>query len=419
MVLVARSVSPREFGLYSLAYTGLLFANSVQSSLFVQPHASLGAPRSGSAYVSYTTDTAWLQAGFAILTAMVIAVAGTVMHARQLWIAPVVIALTAAAPAWQLQEFTRRALYVRSRIRQAFVNDLLSYAGQVVVLTYLATRGWLGPASAILAMAGTWTAATFLGAWQIRDQIAWCHKPASLHTTMRENWTFGKWLLGGDLAFWTSGQIYPLFAAAFVNVAATGLMRAAQTILGPTTVLIISIDSMFSPHAARAYAHGGMSELRYVLARLQLILGVAMSGYCVVVALLARPIFAFVYGPDYARHSWMLSVLSITTLIASLRSPIRIGFKALRQTEPVFKSYLASSVVNLTLGVLIVRWFGMAGLAMGLGLNSVVLQGMIWRYQRRCLGGSLHLMTTARTILRTLAPHTPPTHIPPDGRSFS
>ena len=58
MVLVARVLTPREFGLYSLAYTGLLFTNSVQSSLVTQPHASLGAPRAWSAYVSYTTDTA-------------------------------------------------------------------------------------------------------------------------------------------------------------------------------------------------------------------------------------------------------------------------------------------------------------------------------------------------------------------------
>lgn len=400
MVLVARSVSPREFGLYSLAYTGLLFANSVQSALVIQPHASLGAPRAREGYRTYTTDTALLQLGFALVTAIAVAITGIAMSLQGLWIAPVVIALTAAAPAWQLQEFPRRALYVRSRIRSAFMNDLVSYGGQIALMVFLWSRRELTPISAIVAMAVTSAAAALFGAWQIRKQIEWTFARPSLRKTMKENWTFGKWLLGGDLAYWTSGQIYPILAAAFVSVTATGLMRAAHTVLGPTNLLMVSLDPVFSPRAARAYARGGITDLRALVARLQLAVGAAMGAYCIAAAIFARPIFAIVYGPEYARHSWMLSVLAIATLIASLRTPIRLGFKALRQTRAVFFSYLTSSMFNLTLGVLIVRWFGMAGLAVGLILNSLILQAMTWHYQQKLLGGSLRLRETLHSIVR-------------------
>ena len=400
MVLVARTISPREFGLYSLAYTGLLFANSIQSALIIQPHTTLGAPRPREAYRTYTTDTAWLQIALAIVTTIIVALLGIAMHIQGLWIAPAIIALASAAPAWQLQEFARRALYVRSRVRSAFMNDLLSYGGQLGLLSILTLKGDVDPVTAILAMAVTSAAAALMGAWQIRDQIEWTLRRPELRITARENWSFGKWLLGGDLAYWTSGQIYPLFAAAFVSVTATGLMRAAQTIIGPTNVLMNSLDPLFSPRAARAYARGGLGELRGVISGLQLLVAILMGSYCVMVAVFAQPIFSLVYGPEYARHSWMLSVVATAALIASLRSPIRIGLKALHQPRAVFSSYLASSLTNLTLGVLIVRWYGMAGLAIGLMLNSLVLQAMFWHYQRKLLGGGFNLSDILRHLVR-------------------
>lgn len=389
MVLVARVLTPREFGLYSLAYTGLLFTNSVQSSLVTQPHASLGAPRAGSAYVSYTTDTAWLQAGFGLLTALVVLGVGMALHVRDLWIAPMVIALAPAALAWQLQEFVRRAMYVTTHLGGAFVNDVVSYGGQLALLVGLWQQDMLTPVTAILAIAGTSAAAFVLGAWQVRDQLDRSLFRPQLRATLRENWLFGKWLLGGNLAFWTSGQLYPIVAAALVSVSATGLMRAAQTILGPTTVVVTALDSLFSPRAARSYARGGLEELRTSLARMETLVTIAIGTYCLVVAVFAKPIFGLVYGPEYARQSWMLTVVALATLLASLRLPVRIGLKAIRQTNAIFHSYGASSAVNLTLGVLIVQRYGTIGLGVGLMLNSLVLQAVTWHYQRKWLGGSL------------------------------
>lgn len=394
MVLVARVLTPREFGLYSLAYTGLLFTNGVQSSLVVQPHASLGAPRSGAAYVSYTTDTAWSQVGLGVFTAIAVLAVGLAMNARGLWIAPMVLALAAAAPAWQFQEFVRRAMYVTTQLNHAFVNDIVSYGGQLIALLALWQQDMLSPVTAILALAGTSAVASALGLWQVRTQLDRSISRPQLWSTIKENWLFGKWLLGGNLAFWTSGQLYPIFAAALVSVTATGLMRAAQTVLGPTNVLMNSIDSVFSPKAARSYATGGLEELRCFLARIEMFVMVAMGSYCLAVAIFARPIFHFLYGPEYAEHSWMLTVVALATLTASLRTPIRIGFKAVRQTHAIFHSYMVSSAVNLTLGVLIVRLYGAYGLGMGLMLNSFVLQTVTWHFQRKWLGGSLRLLKT-------------------------
>lgn len=385
MVLVARVVSPAEFGMYSLAYTVLLFVNSLQSALIVQPHAVLGVRRAKEEYIGYTTDTGWLQVAFTIIASSIILAIAVIGFRLEWWVGPMLLALAPAAAAWQLQHFVRRVMYTTSRISGAFMNDLISYGGQIVGMVVLWQVDLVTPVTAILTLAATSACAFLVGLWQIRSDLDWTFTPTRIKATLDENWSFGKWLLGGHIAFWTSGQVYPLLAAGLVSVTATGIMRAAQTIIGPTNVLMSSIDPVFGPTASRTYASQGLPALRRILSRLHLLILSTVGMYCIAVAAFAEQIFDVIYGPEYGQYGWVLIVVALTTLVSSLRMPIKIGLKALLQTNAIFQTYLASSAVNLTLGLAIVHLFGFKGVALGLILNSIVIQVMLTRFQKQFL----------------------------------
>src|SRR5437588_1846559 len=57
-VLVARSLSDREFGAFSVIYGVLLFCNIIQSTLITQAHNVLAATLGGHDYRCYTGSTA-------------------------------------------------------------------------------------------------------------------------------------------------------------------------------------------------------------------------------------------------------------------------------------------------------------------------------------------------------------------------
>src|SRR4051794_4844783 len=59
MVALARSLGPAAFGAFTLAYSALLYANSLQGALITQPHNVLGASReAGSAEYRRLSSTA-------------------------------------------------------------------------------------------------------------------------------------------------------------------------------------------------------------------------------------------------------------------------------------------------------------------------------------------------------------------------
>ena len=60
---------------------------------------------------------------------------------------PLLVALVPVILTWQLQEFVRRVLYTEARFAAAFINDMVSYGMQMVLVTLLLWKdGLLGGA---------------------------------------------------------------------------------------------------------------------------------------------------------------------------------------------------------------------------------------------------------------------------------
>lgn len=380
MVLLARVLSPRDFGLYALAYTALIFINGMQSAIVTQPHTMLGSPLSGQEFARYTTNTMWSQVILSIATGLVMVLFGIIATQLEWGFGSLLYACAPATAAWQMQEFLRRVLYTRSNVAQVFINDLISYGGQFALVILLWKLGNLTIITAFAALTVTSVFGVLIGVWQIRAHL--CGFPAweQFRTTTVSNWNFGKWLLGSNLATWTSGRIYPILAAGIISVAATGAMKAVQTILGPMNVLTFAMDPLFGPKSAQARATQGIAGLRVMVGRMQLFMLCTVGTYCLLVSIFAGPILERVYGSQYAGYAWLLVIMAINYSFTAFRQPLSIALAALGETNALFRVRLASTAANLTVGLAAVYVFGFPGIGVGILLNGLVLQLVTWHY---------------------------------------
>jgi hypothetical protein len=192
-----------EFGIFSSIYAALLFSNIFQSTLITQAHNVIGATRIGRAYQRYTSSAAAAQIAIILVQVVLAAVAAIIGRHRGWDATPMLLALIPSIVFWQLQEFLRRVLYTEHRYSAAFVNDVVSYGGQALLigLFYAAHANWgwsFTGALALYLLAVTSAAAVVLGVWQLRHSFA----PEVSGHDIEENWHFGKWLLGGELMGW-------------------------------------------------------------------------------------------------------------------------------------------------------------------------------------------------------------------------
>src|SRR4051794_21937797 len=108
LVFLARSVAPREFGIFVVVYTILLFANNLQVSAVTRPLNVLGAPLSDESFRVYSAYAATGQLILAtVLAGLALGGAGIAYYFGSS-VFSLLVALSIALFAWQMQEFVRQ-----------------------------------------------------------------------------------------------------------------------------------------------------------------------------------------------------------------------------------------------------------------------------------------------------------------------
>jgi O-antigen/teichoic acid export membrane protein len=374
MIVVARALPPRGFGVFSLAYAALIFANNLQGALLTQPHNVLGAALSGSEYRRYTTGTAVAQLVFTAALASVCTCAYVTGHLLNLSGAGILLPLALALVAWQLQEFTRRVLYTERRLAAAVFNDAVSYGAQAVALIVLWRIGRMTAQNAITVVAATCLIASIIGYIQTRTSFQRTFNPGSI----RANWNTGKWLGAATIGSYASTQLYVYLAAAMIGAGAVGILTAAETLLRPVGVLLNFLETALPTRLAHV-AHGaGPDELHDQITTLTTRIGVLCGAYCVAVAVVADPAMRFAYGPQYAGFPWVVRLLAAYYFVSAFVRLASVALRVVRATRSIFVAQAYASVISLAGGWTLIALGGVAGAAAGMVIAGLVLNWVLW-----------------------------------------
>ena len=363
MVGLARGMSSVGFGSFALLYSVMISANVFQSGLVIQPYSILGGRRSGAEYVCYTTSTAISQLVLSFTFVGLVLLAWLLLRSSNWDYSYAVPYLAPALLAWQLQEFVRRVLYVEGRIWTMLLNDIISYGGQVGLLTIVLLNLELTTPIVLGVIALTSASAAGLGMWQLRASLT---GPLSL-AVIRENWHFGKWLAGsdvlGDLLY---EQVFVYIAAAVVGVTAAGVIKAVCTVFGPVRALATIITMVLLVHFTRVLAAGGTSRLYHKLSTAYGIILPILSGCCIIVIGFASRLLQLLYGSKYMDHTATLRLYTIYVVIGIMALIPCCALKAMGRSRSYFIIRIVVGVVGLPVGWALIVYFGATGIILSM-----------------------------------------------------
>jgi len=373
-VLVARALGAGAFGAFVVATTVLLFLNSLQSALFTQPHNVLAADRHGEAYARYTGGALAAQTALSLLAAVAaLAAAGAAAALSHAGVAALLAALAPAIVGWQAQEFVRRTFYTSGRPRGALANDVLAYGGQAAAVAALWHSGRLTGPTALVAIGATSALAAVAGLPWLGARL----DRRAIGEAWAANWRFGKWLVGGATASWLSGHLYPVLAAAVAGPAATGIIRAAQTLLSPTQLVANAYEAELLPRAARERAQGGReAALRLVLRRSRLPLAF-VALFCVAVGFAGERLLALLFTSEYAGYAGLLWLIGLGYVLTFVGRSLSIAVRTTSDTRAVFRAQAASIAVTFAVGVPLIAAFGVYGVLLGVVATALTVDALL------------------------------------------
>lgn len=383
MILLARELTPDEFGGFVIIYGALLLFNALQSGLFTQPHNVLGASRWNNDYVRYTSTTLYTQLIFSLGLAG-LAVAAFFAGSSFGWsVAPLLLAMAPAIVAWQVQEYLRRIYYTEGRIRAAFLNDLLSYGGQIIAIGAVWYAGALTGPTAIFVLALTSALAAIVALWHLQDRLT----PSFDMSVVRDNWFFGKWLFGANLVQSGRMQLHLMLIGGLVSVTAAGLYRATQNLVAPTHIMMNAVRSIAMPRAAAIHSEDGAAAMHRYLIRIGALGLAPILIYFVAVSIAAEPLLHLVYSGQYDGYAWLVWVFCVVYLLAYAGQVLTVVLSAMRVTRAVLYAEVVTIVTAVSAGVPLIWLFGIGGailadVIVGATLMGALLHQLTKREQR-------------------------------------
>jgi O-antigen/teichoic acid export membrane protein len=167
-------------------------------------------------------------------------------------------------------------------------------------------------------------------------------------------------------------------------VYATGVFRALQNLIAPTQILTNTFQMMATPHASREYSRGGTTAVNVFLGRSSPLLAIPLLLYLGLVGVFARPLITFFYSPAYAAAAGVIWPLGLAYLLSYAGRVLGIGLAASREPRPLFYAQLAAASVTFSVGLVLIRGYGLAGAAIGAAFTQTVqVTTLAWHLRKR------------------------------------
>jgi O-antigen/teichoic acid export membrane protein len=379
-IVLARTLSPRDFGLFALGQIVLFMAGTLQATLVGQPHNVLGASLRRNDYRDLTRSLAVAQAALVGALAGACLLVALAAFAFSASTSLLLVGLALALAGTQCLEFARRVLYTEERIPTALACDLIGYGSFIAIAVSAAAAGSIETPAGPLAMLGACCAGgAALGVWSLRDSLAGRLRRPILRRALR----LSRWLVAARAGFWLATYLYLYLGAAILGAAAAASVRAAQVLFGPLHVPLLYMEVALLVRLAQARSRGGRRELDDQARHVTLVVGPIIGGYCVAVALAAGPLVDLVYGGKYSDAVSIVRLFAVYYLVSFATQIVTAALTAQERSRPIFFANAMGAALAVTLGWLPIVVFDAAGIVVGMVASIVVVLLATVRAYRR------------------------------------
>jgi O-antigen/teichoic acid export membrane protein len=380
-VVVARVLGPREFGVFTLAWSMVLLGQLLQFCLVTTPMYSLAPSLDETRRPRYfaglmTWQSLWtMAAGGLLLAGMSLGAVFT----RDWPDRHFDVALAAAAAAYLWQDWAKRGLFTLTRSRAAFLSDLLSYPLQLAILG-LGLKSGLDLDEVLWIMAGTSGMGALLAGFGLRPLI---FTTAELRPIVRQHWLFGRWILGTVPLSWSVANLVLLASGAMLGPEAAAGIRAVSLLFAASNVFFFSLENFVPSRAAQLLQEEGR-EAFFRFLHQWIGLGMAV-GLLIALVAAAAPRFwlTLAFGEAMAPYARLVYPLAVQFPLACYISLVGLLLRAASLTALTFRVWIGMALVGGVTVLPAIRLFGLDG-AMGSFVASYAAGAiMITLYARR------------------------------------
>jgi len=375
-LLLARWLPPSSYGAFALAFAASLFVAGFHNVLVLEPLSVFGPARHHSNLIAYFRVQIRLHFVLVGILSGVGLIASFVFWfvAPEGAMAPAVAGSAIALPFFLLCWLARRMCYVVRQPSLATSGSLAYLVAVLFGLLVLRACGNVSAFSVFLLIGVTSMFASAILLWRLqRGRGSGSQVAIPMHSVMKENWSYGRWLVGSALLFAVSTQTQTFLAAGILGLSAAGILRAMQIpslvfaqVITATGLLVLPT---FSNDCGKGLMERVQQKAKFV--------SVSLSGgaLCLVwlLAVFHGRVELLLFGGKYAVYAWLMAVFALMPVCTGLATGYSMALRA--SQKPYFdliSNAFAAPVAVVTAFLFMHRW-GIAGAVASMVLSCAVL----------------------------------------------
>lgn len=365
-VIIARTCSCEELGLYSLGFSIILFLSGLQSALISLPYTVFSPRIKADERAAYTGSTLIHQLLFSVLSVALIVVMKSLLTsiAASEGMSSVISILTVAIPFVLLREYGRQLFISRLNINSALVVDIVIFIIQISGLIIFAKLGILSAEYAYYIITAACLSASIVIIFMICQHSLFQVKQAVSHFKM--NWSIGKWASVSGLASLAGIQLYPWLITKFRSLEETGVLAACLGIVFMINPVILGLGNFLAARITHTFAEQGVKPAHDFLNKCCILFCGIMATFSVAMFFVGGDLLRLIYGSQYAGFDMIVRILVLAFSVEIVSLPYNCGLHMLGKSKLVFIGSLINVFITLTIGLWLLNLFGPPGVALGL-----------------------------------------------------
>jgi len=388
-ILLARWLSPAEYGAFAVAFSVLLLVGAFHTACITEPMMVFGPGKYSSNFKKYLGVL--LVGHFALMLPMGFLLVLGGLAATQLGSACLGSALVGAgiaSPFILLLWLARRAFYVRLQPAWSAVGGALYLAVLLMAVGVLRRGAWFSPAAALIVMGIGALAVSVLLVLLLRPCVsAASGNPTTKEVTL-EHWRYGRWSLGTVGLNWIPSNIYYVILPAWSGLGEAGALRALMNLAMPVLHSISALSMVLMPALVLDWRRAGRTAMKRTMESHCVLLFGGSFAYLIVLLTCNGTLLRLLYGDKYSRYG-LFPLLMVGLLPFASAATVILGnaLRALERPDRIFWCYAAASIAAIVTGIPLTFALGVSGALMGMFLSSVITSiCMLWFYQRPLRG---------------------------------
>ena len=374
-ILLARWLTPSEFGAFVVPYSIFWFLAIFHTSFLTEPMLVFGAGRYKESLRPYFWSL--LVGHFKIcgVLSLFLLVCGYVLHVLgHAVLAKAFFALALAGPFMLLQWLMRRFCYLRFLPRLAAIGGMVYFSVVVAGVGFLLSGGWLVTTSILLLLGLASLLSSLWIAYDLQISRFSNAKKTLGNDPFVQHWHYGKWTVGAGFMAAIPDDLFSILLPIWGGLEASGIYKALTNLLMIPMHTLGALGNVFIPAFVKIQGrqdHGSM------VFRLSGILLCATIGYWLCLGFFGEKIMEWLYKGKYMQHAELLWVIGLVPVFHGLTTVFTAVILAAEKPRLIFLARLCSTIVVLLPGIGLTAIWGVwgagIGMATGFAASTLVL----------------------------------------------